>query len=174
MALGKDYLTQECSVARSLEVVGERWTLLVVRDAFYGVRRYNDFLGHLGVPRAVLAARLQSLTQAGVLSRRRYQESPSREEYLLTERGRELWPVIRALSVWGQDYQANGPTYVFGHADCGSDLDDAGRCPRCAVPVPPQDVQMRPGNGRPRNPDDPVTRALRTPHRLLEPLVLEP
>src|SRR5690349_12960453 len=83
MALGKDYATQECSIARALEVVGERWTLLVVRDAFYGVRRYNDFLVHLGIPRAVLAARLQTLTAEGILDKRRYQESPPRDEYVL-------------------------------------------------------------------------------------------
>ncbi|MER7909018.1 helix-turn-helix domain-containing protein, partial [Streptomyces sp. NPDC096068] len=71
MALGKDYARQQCSIARALEVVGERWTLLVVRDAFYGVRRYSDFLAHLGVPRAVLAARLQALVEVGVLERRR-------------------------------------------------------------------------------------------------------
>ncbi|MFJ1823384.1 winged helix-turn-helix transcriptional regulator, partial [Streptomyces sp. NPDC088178] len=67
MALGKDYAAQQCSMARALEVVGERWTLLVVRDAFFGVRRYNDFLAHLGMPRAVLATRLQSLIEAGVM-----------------------------------------------------------------------------------------------------------
>lgn len=97
MALGKDYVTQQCSVARALEIVGERWTLLVVRDALYGVRRYNDFLGHLGIPRAVLAARLQMLTEEGVLEKRRYQESPPRDEYVLTDRGIELWPVVRSL-----------------------------------------------------------------------------
>jgi DNA-binding HxlR family transcriptional regulator len=173
MALGKDYATQQsCSVARSLEVVGERWSLLVVRDAFYGVRRYNDFLGHLGIPRAVLATRLQSLTQAGVLEKHGYQESPPREEYLLTAKGQGLWPTLRALSVWGQNLiDDNGPVYIFSHANCGTDLGDYGECPRCAIAVPARDVQMRPGPGTPSNPANPVSRALLSPHRLLEPLM---
>src|ERR1700754_2436668 len=104
MALGKDYAMQHCSIARSLEILGERWTLLVVRDAFYGGSRYNDFLAHLGIPRAVLAARLQSLEQAGVLRKRRYQESPPRDEYVLTELGRALWPALRALGLWGRAF----------------------------------------------------------------------
>ena len=173
MALGKDYATQQCTIARALEVVGERWTLLVVRDAFYGVRRYNDFLTHLGIPRAVLAARLQALTDAGVLEKRRYQQSPPRDEYLLTPTGCRLWPALRALSAWGQDLTESGPVYLFEHATCGTDLGEYGECPRCAVPVPPQDVRMRPGPGAPADPDHPVNRALRKPHRLLEPLFTE-
>lgn len=104
MALGKDYATQECSIARALEIVGERWTLLVVRDALYGVRRYNDFLVHLGIPRAVLAARLQALTAEGILEKRRYQESPPRDEYVLTDRGIALWPTLRSLGLWGREH----------------------------------------------------------------------
>lgn len=109
MALGKDYATQECSIASALEVIGERWTLLVIRDAFYGVRRYNDFLVHLGIPRAVLASRLQALTAQGILEKRRYQESPPRDEYVLTDRGTALWPTLRALGLWGREH-------LTGHA----------------------------------------------------------
>lgn len=109
MALGKDYATQECSIARALEVIGERWTLLVIRDALYGVRRYNDFLVHLGIPRAVLAARLQALTADGILEKRRYQESPPRDEYVLTDRGIELWPTIRSLGLWGREHFTGTP-----------------------------------------------------------------
>jgi DNA-binding HxlR family transcriptional regulator len=76
MALGKDYATQKCSIAGALEIVGERCTLLIVRDALYGIRRYNDFLVHLGIPRAVLAARLQMLTEEGILEKCRYAVSP--------------------------------------------------------------------------------------------------
>ena len=173
MALGKDYTSQTCTIARALEIVGERWTLLVVRDAFYGVRRYNDFLGHLGIPRAVLAARLQTLTEAGVLERRRYQESPPRDEYVLTPRGRRLWPALRALSSWGESLSESGPVFVFSHAACGTDLGEYGECQRCAVPVPPEDVEMRPGPGRPADPGNPVNRRLAVPHRLLEPLLTE-
>lgn len=172
MGLGKDYTSQTCAIARSLEIVGERWTLLVVRDAFYGVRRYNDFLGHLGIPRAVLATRLQSLTEAGVLEKQRYQGSPPRDDYALTLRGRKLWPALRALSVWGEQLTGDGPVYLFAHVACGTDLGEYGECPRCDVHVPPEDIEMRPGPGSPANPDDPVNRVLRSPHRLLEPLLV--
>ncbi|MEU1468924.1 helix-turn-helix domain-containing protein [Streptomyces sp. NPDC005761] len=174
MALGKDYVNQQCSMARALEVVGERWTLLVVRDAFYGVRRYNDFLVHLGIPRAVLATRLQSLTEAGVLEKRRYQESPPREEYVLTESGKALWPVIGTLGVWGRDHLPGTlPMRVFVHADCGTELSAYGACPACSVPVPPEDIEMRPGDGLDAHADDPVSRALLTPRRLLRPLEVD-
>ncbi|MER8070119.1 helix-turn-helix domain-containing protein [Streptomyces sp. NPDC094034] len=189
MALGKDYATQQCSIARALEIVGERWTLLVVRDAFYGVRRYNDFLVHLGLPRAVLAARLQALERAGVLEKRRYQYSPPRDEYVLTDRGIALWPVLRSLSVWGTGQadgtgreggtgqtdgagQADGakPLRIFTHAACGTELGAYGECPACGVPVPPGDVEMLPGPGLDPDPRDPVRRALLRPRRLLQPL----
>lgn len=171
MALGKDYANQQCSMARALEVVGERWTLLVVRDAFYGVRRYNDFLVHLGIPRAVLATRLQSLTEAGVLEKRRYQESPPREEYVLTDSGKALWPVLGTLGMWGRKHlPGTRPMRVFVHADCGTELTAYGVCPACSVPVPPEDIEMRPGDGLDMDADDPVSRALLTPRRLLMPL----
>ncbi|WP_329037638.1 helix-turn-helix transcriptional regulator [Streptomyces sp. NBC_00178] len=171
MALGKDYVAQQCSIARALEVVGERWTLLVVRDAFYGVRRYNDFLSHLGIPRAVLAARLQALTEAGVLAKRRYQESPPREEYVLTDRGKALWPTLRSLGLWGREhFEDTLPMRYFHHAACGTLLGAYGQCPACGVEVAPEDVEMRPGPGLDPGPDDHVGRALLTPRRLLQPL----
>ncbi|HWU10793.1 MAG TPA: helix-turn-helix domain-containing protein [Streptomyces sp.] len=172
MALGKDYTAQQCSIARALEVVGERWTLLVVRDAFYGVRRYNDFLVHLGIPRAVLASRLQALTEAGVLARRRYQESPPRDEYVLTGSGKALWPTLRTLGLWGHEHiPGTVPTRHFAHAACGTELGALGQCPACGdVGVPPEDVEMRPGTGLDPDPGDPVSRALLAPRRLLQPL----
>nr|WP_250770939.1 helix-turn-helix domain-containing protein [Streptomyces sp. MSC1_001] len=173
MALGKDYAHQQCTIARALEVIGERWTLLLVRDAFYGVRRYNDFLAHLGAPRAVLAARLQALVEADVLERRRYQESPPRDEYVLTARGLALWPVLLSLGAWGRtEDPAAAPVRHFHHADCGTEISSYGTCPVCRVPVPPADVEMRPGAGLDPDPGDPVGRALLEPRRLLEPLRL--
>lgn len=176
MALGKDYATQECSIARALEVVGERWTLLVVRDAFYGVRRYNDFLVHLGIPRAVLAARLQTLTAEGILEKRRYQESPPRDEYVLTERGIALWPTLRSLGRWGRDHLAQAHLRAFRHAGCGTEeeLGPYGECPACGTVVPLPDVEMVPGPALDREPADPVSRALLKPRRLLQPLETEP
>ncbi|MBX7546571.1 helix-turn-helix domain-containing protein [Streptomyces sp. NPDC004232] len=170
MALGKDYATQQCSIARALEIVGERWTLLVVRDALYGVRRYNDFLVHLGIPRAVLAARLQTLTAEGILEKRRYQQSPPRDEYVLTDRGAELWPTLRALGLWGREHYTDGRLRSFRHADCGTELGAYGECPACGGVVPVGDVVMWPGPGLDPDPADPVSRVLLKPKRLLEPL----
>ncbi|MET7284342.1 helix-turn-helix domain-containing protein [Streptomyces sp. NPDC005573] len=174
MALGKDYATQECSIARALEVVGERWTLLVVRDALYGVRRYNDFLVHLGIPRAVLSARLKALTEEGILEKRRYQESPPRDEYVVTERGIALWPTLRALSRWGRENFRAAQLRYFRHADCGTELGSYGECPACGTIVPVTDVVMVPGPGLDPEPADPVSRALLRPKRLLEPLEIDP
>nr|WSY54618.1 helix-turn-helix transcriptional regulator [Streptomyces sp. NBC_00886] len=175
MALGKDYAGQECSIARALEVVGERWTLLVIRDALYGVRRYNDFLVHLGIPRAVLAARLQALTAEGILEKRRYQESPPRDEYVVTDRGIALWPVLRSLGRWGREqYDETRQRRYFRHADCGTELGSYGECPRCATVVRAEDVLLEPGPGLDPNPADPVSRALLRAKRLLQPIETDP
>ncbi|RAY12259.1 transcriptional regulator [Actinomadura craniellae] len=168
MALGKDYAGQNCSIARALEVVGERWTLLIIRDAFFGVRRFSDFLAHLDCPRAVLSGRLQTLVESGVLTKRL-------GEYTLTESGRELWPIVYMLGQWGgRHFSADGPTRVLVHAECGTPIDPAGDCPPCGVPgVPPTDLEVHTVPGRDLR-DDPVARALRSPHRLLEPLPVRP
>jgi DNA-binding HxlR family transcriptional regulator len=171
VALGKDYEGQDCSLARALELVGERWTLLVVRDAFYGVRRYSDFLAHLDIPRAVLADRLQSLTEAGVLEKRRYQQSPARDEYVLTERGVELWGVVYLLARWGDRHLTMaGPRRIFLHASCGTRLDAIGNCPSCGGQMHPADIEARPGPGAKNLRTDQVSVAMREPRRLLEPM----
>ncbi|MFE6286490.1 winged helix-turn-helix transcriptional regulator [Streptomyces sp. NPDC057877] len=172
MALGKDYATQECNIANALEVVGERWTLLVVRDALFGVRRYNDFLVHLGIPRAVLSARLQKLTEQGLLEKRRYQQSPPRDEYVITERGIALWPTLRSLGLWGREHLEGARRRTFRHADCRTELGPYGECPACGIVVPVGDVLMEPGPGLDPDPADPVSRALLKPKRLLEPLAV--
>jgi DNA-binding HxlR family transcriptional regulator len=173
MALGKGYEQQDCSLARTLELVGERWTLLIVRDAFYGVRRYSDFLAHLDIPRAVLSTRLQTLVDAGVLDRIRYRESPPRDEYVLTERGVDLWPVVRTMADWGRKHVQDGiPTKVFRHVGCGGSVDPLGLCADCAARVRPGDTEVLPGPGVVTVPrDDAVTCAMRAPHRLLTPLL---
>jgi DNA-binding HxlR family transcriptional regulator len=173
MALGKDYELQDCPVARALELVGERWTILVIRDCFLGVRRFSDFLVHLDIPRAVLTNRLDRLVSEGMLERREY--SPGRSEYLLTDRGRSLWPILHSLAEWG-DLQAApraGRRRLFAHAECGTDLDAAGLCPRCGFVPDARDVEIRPGPGAELAlRDDRVTRALFRPHRILQPLDL--
>ena len=99
MALGVDYTGQDCSLARSLEIVGERWTLLVLRNCFFGVRRFSDFQAHLGISRAVLTDRLAGLVDDGLLER---VPAGAREEYVLTEAGLALWPALFALTQWGE------------------------------------------------------------------------
>ncbi|MEU3985896.1 helix-turn-helix domain-containing protein [Streptomyces sp. NPDC026672] len=170
MALGRDYATQQCSIASALEVVGERWTILVIRDAFYGVRRYNDFLAHLGMPRAVLSARLRTLTDEGILEKRRYQESPPRDEYVLTDRGVALWPVVHSLAVWGREQLMDHRLRHVRHEACGTELGPYGQCPECGTVPAVTDVVITPGAGLDRDPADPVSRALLRPKRLLEPL----
>ena len=95
------FASMPCSVARTLEVVGEWWTLLIVRDALRGVTRFEDFQRRLGIARNILAARLDGLVEAGILERREYQQAPRREEYVLTSKGEDLRPVLAALRAWG-------------------------------------------------------------------------
>ncbi|PZF85348.1 winged helix-turn-helix transcriptional regulator [Jiangella anatolica] len=169
MALGTDYSGQDCSLARALELVGERWTPLILRDAFVGVRRYRDFLDHLDIPRAVLAARLQALVDAGVMAKERYQDSPPREEYVLTAKGRELWPALHLLGQWGEQHLTErGPRRLYTHLPCGSRLRN-GSCPSCGA-VELEDVEVRPGPGLVSTRTDAVSVALREPRRLLDPL----
>src|SRR3954447_25595170 len=99
--LGNDYRRQDCALARALETVGERWTLLIVRDAFHGVQRFSDFQAHLDIPKAVLSDRLAGLVEDGVLDRLPDPEHAGRRLYRLTPAGRELWPALHALLVWG-------------------------------------------------------------------------
>jgi DNA-binding HxlR family transcriptional regulator len=167
--LGKDYERQDCSLARALEVVGERWTLLIVRDAFYGVRRFNDFQAHLDIPKAVLSERLGWLVQNEVLQRRPDPKHTGRHLYELTAAGRDLWPALHALLVWGGRYRAPN-SRVFKHVACGTLLNDAGYCTKCEETPGPQDIVAEARRGRASAREDPVAIALRTPHRLLEPL----
>jgi DNA-binding HxlR family transcriptional regulator len=167
--LGKGYAEQDCALARALEVVGERWTLLIVRDAFYGVRRFSDFQAHLDIPRAVLADRLSSLVSDGVLERVPDPEHGARYLYELTTSGRELWPVIHALLSWGGRHRQTN-SRLFMHADCGTVLDEDGRCPNCGRIAGPDEIVTERRRGRKPRRSDPVTVALRSPHRLLEPL----
>jgi DNA-binding HxlR family transcriptional regulator len=149
--LGRLYEDQTCSVARSLEVIGERWTLLVLRDAFLGVRRFDDFQRSLGIARNVLAARLGRLVDEGVLERVAYQQRPERFEYRLTEKGRGLWPVVVGLAMWGDRHYAEetGPPKLFQHRDCGGSLTEHLTCSGCGAQLGPRDVRAVPGPGAP-------------------------
>ena len=129
-----DFSQMQCSIARTLEVIGERWSLLVVRDAFYGVRRFDDFQLDLGVARNVLADRLARLVEHGVMERRQYAERPPRWEYVLTQKGRELMPVLLAMMRWGDEWESgeNTPPPVrLRHLACGEDTTPLVTCEHC-------------------------------------------
>ncbi|MEU7631085.1 helix-turn-helix domain-containing protein [Nocardia sp. NPDC049220] len=169
MSLGVDYAKQDCPLARALELVGERWTLLILRDAFYGVRRFTDFAGHLDISKAVLTQRLSSLVRAGLLTK---VPCGGRDEYLLTDSARMLWPALYALSQWGEQQAGqSSPRRLFLHVGCGSRVDAVGHCATCRYSPGPEELEIHPGPGADFSVrDDPVSRALRTPHRLLQPL----
>ena len=167
--LGKDYENQDCALARALETIGERWTLLIIRDAFYGVRHFNDFQAHLDIPKAVLAERLRGLVDEGILERGADASHRGRPVYDLTAAGRDLWPVIHALLTWGSRHRAPN-SRVFTHVVCGTVLDEAGACSSCGLTPLATDILMAPRRRRANGRADPVALALRTPHRLLEPL----
>ena len=147
--LRSDYEGQTCSIARALELVGERWTLLIVRDAFLGRRRYDEFQASLGIARNVLATRLDRLVDAGIMRRVRYQEHPPRDEYRLTDKGLDLWPVIVDLLHWGDAHAAGpeGPPVLLRHRDCGGAIDSRRRCELCGAEVGPREAQALPGPG---------------------------
>jgi DNA-binding HxlR family transcriptional regulator len=146
--LRNDYANQYCSVAGTLELIGERWTVLILRDAFLGRRRFDDFQRNLGIARNVLQARLERLVEAGILKRVRYQERPERFEYRLTRKGVDLWPVVLALQKWGDRHLFDAtPPVVVVHKECGGEIDDRRRCTRCGVDVEAWDVEPRLGPG---------------------------
>lgn len=120
-----DYDGDACNTARALEVLGDRWTLLVLREIFNGVRRFDDISAHIGVARDVLTRRLTTLTDAGVVERRPYQEPGrrTRYEYRLTPAGRDLRPVLLALMAWGEKHRSSdGPTLTLYHQECGAQV----------------------------------------------------
>jgi DNA-binding HxlR family transcriptional regulator len=134
-----DYSHQVCSVAATLEVVGDPWTLLILRDAFAGVRRFERWQETLGVARNVLAARLKALVAHGVLERRLYSAHPPRFEYVLTPKGRDLSDVLLALAAWGDRHvygPAGGPVR-FTHRACGHAFHGLMVCEACGEPIGP-------------------------------------
>jgi DNA-binding HxlR family transcriptional regulator len=147
--LGSDYKGQNCSIARTLELVGERWTILVLRDVFLGVRRFEELREKLGIARNVLAARLERLVGEGLLEKVAYQERPVRYEYRLTDKGLDLWPVIVELLQWGDRHLAplEGPPVIIRHRGCGGLLGERRLCTRCGEPLGVRDVRAESGPG---------------------------
>jgi DNA-binding HxlR family transcriptional regulator len=119
-----------CSIAAALSVIGEKYSLLVLREVFYGVRRFDAIARNVGAPRDVLTARLRRLVEAGVLTRHQYSEHPPRFEYRLTAAGRELRPVLLTLMHWGDRHLTDAPAVVFEHS-CGAELEPVVVCGAC-------------------------------------------
>jgi DNA-binding HxlR family transcriptional regulator len=147
-----DMLDEEaCSVARTVSVIGDRWSLLILRDCFLRVRRFEQFQARLGVTRHVLADRLKKLVKTGVLERHAYQDRPARHEYRLTDKGLALYPVLMALVHWGDTHGADGrqrPVH-YRHRACGAVLDPVMVCSECREPLDARDVSVEPGPGLP-------------------------
>jgi DNA-binding HxlR family transcriptional regulator len=141
--LARDY-DLDCSIARSLELIGERWSLLVIRDVFLGNRRFDEIQAELGIARNVLASRLGRLLDEGILEKRPYQERPLRYEYFLTEKGLDLWPVLVALMAFGDKHglpEGVEPPVRIVHKQCGGAVNDRRICERCGAELNVRDAQ---------------------------------
>ena len=141
------FTDMNCSVAQSLEIVGEWWTLLIVRDALFGVTRFDEFSTRLGIARNVLTQRLDTLVEHGVMTREPYQDNPVRYDYRLTDKGRDLYPILVALLQWGDKYCADpdGPSLLIEHRDCGAPVEAVVQCAHGHGPLRPSESQTRPG-----------------------------
>jgi DNA-binding HxlR family transcriptional regulator len=137
-----------CSIGRAMEILGERWTFLILRECFYGVRRFSDMQRNLGIARNILSARLQRLVAADILERRQYQSEPERFEYRLTATGRDLYPAVITIMRWGDEHLLgeDGPPVVLRHA-CGHEADPVVVCSHCSEPLHPHHVTPVPGPG---------------------------
>src|SRR4051794_41549318 len=144
------FADMRCSIAQSLEVVGEWWTLLILRDAFLGVRRFDDFVERLGISRNVLTNRLDTLVTTGVLERRPYDEARGRYDYVLTDKGRALWPVMTALRQWGDEwiYGPGNEPLLIEHGNCGSTTTALMVCDTCGETLDARSVRAKPGPGQ--------------------------
>jgi DNA-binding HxlR family transcriptional regulator len=144
----KSFATMHCSVAQCLEVVGEWWSMLILRDAFLGITRFDDFCERLGISRNILNQRLAGLVEAGVLAKVPYSEHPPRYDYRLTDKGRDLWPVLTAMRQWGDRYAApDGPPVEVVHKGCGAISEAVLTCSVCGEILGPRDVRAVPGPG---------------------------
>jgi DNA-binding HxlR family transcriptional regulator len=138
-----------CSLARSLELIGDWWTPLIIRDLQLGVDRFDALAENLGISRNLLTIRLAHLVEHGVVARRRYSEHPPRDRYVLTEAGQELVPVLLALTAWGDRWATpeGGPPLVFRHRSCGQRFTPVVSCGACGQPLHPGEVEALAGPG---------------------------
>jgi DNA-binding HxlR family transcriptional regulator len=145
-----DFADEPCNIARPIALVGEGWTLLVLRQAFLGIRRFEDFQSSLGISRSLLADRLRRLVDAGILRREPYRDAVrTREQYRLTEKGLDLYPVFMALRAWADKHEApaEGPIALYRHRDCGGLTEIVHRCSECGEELTARDVRPEPGPG---------------------------
>ncbi|MEV0966513.1 MULTISPECIES: helix-turn-helix domain-containing protein [unclassified Streptomyces] len=144
-----DIGSEPCSIARSVALLGDRWTLIVLRQAFLGIRRFEDFRSSLGVSRTLLSQRLGTLVEEEILERRAYRDARrTREEYRLTEKGLDLYPVLMALRTWGDRHMApDGAPVVYRHRDCGGTAEIRHVCDHCGQDLTARDVAPLPGPG---------------------------
>jgi len=141
---------EEDAVARALALLGERWTFLILRQAFFGVRRFGELLRNLGISKTVLTQRLNFLVESGLLERRRYHVDPDWYEYRLTEKGEALYPAILAVTQWADEHLASpdGPALVLRHERCGHDISPVRmNCGHCGEPVTIREIRPEPGPG---------------------------
>ncbi|MEU8587720.1 helix-turn-helix domain-containing protein [Streptomyces sp. NPDC048664] len=140
-----------CSVARTMDLLGDGWSPLVLREAFYGIRRFDDFQQELGIARNTLAERLRRLVEAGLLEKQMYETQPVRHEYVLTESGRDFYDVLLAMTRWGDRWLASdeGPPVIAHHETCGHDTHAEVVCSHCKGPLAWESVTPRPGPGYP-------------------------
>jgi DNA-binding HxlR family transcriptional regulator len=150
MTARRQWLSNDvCSVAQTLEIVGERWAILVLREAFLGTRRFEDFNDNIGCARNILADRLQRLVGSGILERRRYQDRPPRFEYRLTEKGLDLYAILVTLMQWGDRHVADqrGPAIVLEHKVCGHETTPELVCSHCGERVHARAMRAHLGPG---------------------------
>ncbi len=150
MVQRKSFSGMTCSIAGSLELIGDQWALLIIRDLFFGITRYDDFRTSLGIPAATLSSRLKHLVDSGIIEKIRYQERPPRDEYRLTAKGRDLWKVSVALREWGDKWDASGfgePTVLMTEKTTGRPIRLALVDSETGQVVPPSRTQLSPGPG---------------------------
>ncbi len=136
--------SQTCTVARAVAVVGDQWTILILRELFLGTRRFDDFLRQTGMSPHLLSQRLKKLSAEGIVNRTAYSERPPRYEYRLTEMGRALWPVVIALKQWGDHWLGDGELPVaLRHKGCGAVTEPRMTCPECGEPMDAHDSEAR-------------------------------
>lgn len=140
-----------CSIARTVDILGDGWTLLVLREIYYGESRFDGFIDSLGIARNTLTDRLRRLEAAGLLQRRRYQSEPVRHEYLPTDKGKDFFGVLAAINAWGDRWLAedDGIPVLMRHTACGHDVRADVVCSSCGEPLHHQDITVRPGPGYP-------------------------